>query len=117
MTANSKNSDAPARVAWKEPWWAVSSPEHKSALEKELALEIGPQHPLWGTKPSVLGVRRDCDDVAVELADGRFAMVHPVWHGHIDQYPDRFPHSLVFADLPEFQALIDGDAEEWAAQE
>ena len=55
--------------------------------------------------------------MAVELADGRFAMVHPVWHGHIDQYPDRFPHSLVFADLPEFQAHIDGDAEEWAAQE
>jgi hypothetical protein len=101
MTSECQNPDPLARPVWKEPWFEISGPEHKSAIERELALEIGPQHALWGTNPSVIGVRQDCDDVAVELADGRFAIVHPIWHGHIDQFPKEFPFSLILAGLPE----------------
>jgi len=106
-----------ARPAWKEPWCGIEDSKQKAAIEKELALEIGPEHPLWGTRPSAIGTRQDCDDVAVELSDGRFAIVHLVWHGKIDQFPREYPFALMLADLPTFQSEIDSDALEWSDEE
>jgi len=117
MTTESENLNPRTGPAWKAPWFEVTDSVHKAAIQKELALEIGPEHPLWRTDPCVLGARQDCDDVATKLADGRFAIVHPVWHGHVDQFPKQFPSTTILANLSELQFRIDRDAAEWNDQE
>ena len=97
---------------WKQPWYLLEDAEHELGVQRELTLEVGPKHPLWGKSPFAFGRRMDNDDIVVELNDGRFAIVHLVWHGHIDQIPEVFPFTTFFEDLASLQAEIDNVAED-----
>ena len=85
-------------------------------VQAELDREVGPLHPLWNSGANVVAMRRDCDDVAVQLSDGRFAIVHLVWHGRIDPFPGEFPSTRIFDTLNSFQRAIDVDVDDWAAR-
>jgi hypothetical protein len=100
-------------INWKAPWYLLEVSEHQQGIQKELTLEIGPLHPLWETSPIALGKRENSDDIVVDLNDGRFAIVHLVWHGHIDQVPDRFPATTFFENLASLQNEIDSESERW----
>jgi len=51
--------------------------------------------------------------VIVQLNDGRFACVHLVWHGKIDQYPDKFPSSNIFDSVKSLQTYLNDEADEY----
>ena len=102
------------RFNWKEPWWNLEeNQELRLGIQKELNAEIGPKHPLWGLKPVVFGKTDACDDVVVHLKDGRFACVHLVWHGKIDQYPDKFPWTTIYETASALQKFLDGESENY----
>lgn len=98
-------------IAWKSPWRQVEAGEQRG-LQGELLAELSPAHPLWGCDPVVFGRSDAADDVLVMIKDGRFAIVHLVWHGHVDQFPADFPGTLFFANLAELVAALDSG--EWA---
>jgi len=104
-------------IQWREPWYPINDQAHQQGIQEELQREIGPLHPLWNTNPVVFAKRCDCDDVGVYLADGRFAIVHLVWHGHIDQFPDRYPATRLFDSLAAFQQAVDSDVIDWGSDE
>jgi hypothetical protein len=100
-------------INWIEPWWHLSeNVEVQAGIQKELDAEIGPKHPLWQLKPVVIAKTDANDDVIVQLNDGRFACVHLVWHGKIDQCPDKFPSSIIFDTAESLQTFISEEADE-----
>jgi hypothetical protein len=50
-----------------EPWLAVTS--EALALQRELAAELGPRHPLRGRDMRAVARRQDCDDVLFVSVD------------------------------------------------
>lgn len=60
-----------------------------------------------------MGRHQGCDDVLVALQDGRFAVVHLVWNGTVDQYPDKFPFTVLYADFAALQKCMDEEAADW----
>jgi len=101
-------------INWIEPWWHVKdNAKVKAGIQKELEAEIGPQHPLWQFKPEAIAKTDANDDVIVQLNDGRFACVHLVWHGKIDQYPDKFPSSVIFDTVKSLQTYLNEEADEY----
>ena len=101
-------------LTWIEPWWHLNENEEvRASIQKELDSEIGPKHPLWQLKPLVIAKTDANDDVIVKLNDGRFACVHLVWHGKIDQYPDKYPSSLLFDTAESLQTYLDEEAKEY----
>ena len=108
-----ENEFSPHEFRWSEPWWSLKeSKRSKIGIQKELNLEIGPKHPLWELKPIAFGKTDANDDVLVFLSDGRFACVHLVWHGKIDQYPDKYPSFLFLDTSAKVQEFLDNEAEE-----
>lgn len=102
------------RFTWGAPWWNLEeNPELRVGIQKELNAEIGPKHPLWGLKPVVFGKCDASDDLVVHLSDGRFACVHLVWQGKIDQIPDKFPWATIYESATELQVFLDNEAEEY----
>jgi len=102
------------RFNWKSPWWYLeTNPELRLGIQKEINAEIGQKHPLWGLQPIAFGKSDATDDVAVSLNDGRFACVHLVWHGKIDQYPDKYPSVHIFNKSAELQLFLDTEADEY----
>ena len=96
---------------WPAPWWHLEDElELRNGIQNELNLEIGDKHPLWDLKPVVIAKSDANDDVIVELGDGRFACVHLVWHGKIDQHPESFPSIVLFVDVAALQCFIDDEA-------
>lgn len=61
------------------PWVSVQG----TALSKELRLELGSSHPLWGVSVRALAKREDNDDVLFSLEHGPapLAVVHLTWTG------------------------------------
>lgn len=100
-------------IEWKAPWYPVGSQKEFDGVQAELEKEISSAHPLWGSDPKVLGRHQACDDILVALNGDRFAIVHLVWHGKVDQYPERFPSTLIIDDLAGLQKTIDDDAAGW----
>ena len=99
---------------WIEPWWHLSeNAKVKAGIQKELESEIGPKHPLWQLKPVAIAKTDANDDVIAQLNDGRFACVHLVWHGKVDQYPDKFPSSIIFDSVKSLQKYINEEADEY----
>ena len=47
MTTERDDPGPPAKIDCEGLWFEFSDPERRAGIEKELALEIGPQHPLW----------------------------------------------------------------------
>lgn len=95
-------------ISWPSPWWCLESNlKVRTGIQVELNAEIGPQHPLWGLKPVVIGKCDANDDIVVHLVDGRYACVHLVWHGKIDQYPSNCPSTLIFESAADLQSFFD----------
>jgi hypothetical protein len=100
-------------IRWKAPWCPIENDKEQQSIQVELLKELSPEHPLWGTNPVAFGRHQGCDDVLVALTENRFAIVHLVWHGKVDQYPDKFPSTTIFTSLPELQKELDSEAEYW----
>jgi hypothetical protein len=96
------------------PWHQIDDPQHRQGIQMELNRELSPAHPLWGTDPRVFGRHQGNDDVLVALDDGRFAIVHLVWHGKVDQQPEKFPWTVISENVLEFQKQLDIEVEDWA---
>lgn len=101
-------------IKFLEPWHLVSEEAEQRGLQNELEKELSSSHPLWGTKPSVVGRHQACDDVLVALLDGRFAIVNLVWHGKVDSQPDKYPSTVVYENLAEAQKALDDEVADWA---
>ena len=55
---------------WTSPWWNLEeNPDLRLGIQKELNLEIGCKHPLWGLKPVVFGKCDANDDIVVQVVD------------------------------------------------
>ncbi|MDA0150266.1 hypothetical protein [Vibrio sp. LaRot3] len=101
-------------INWPEPWWHLDeNVSVRAGIQKELQCEIGPKHPLWQLKPMAIAKNDANDDVIVLLNDGRFACVHLVWSGKIDQFPDKYPSSIVFDCVAGLQSYIDEESEHY----
>ena len=86
--------------------WRAPTVAEQQTLLAELHRELPASHPLARADLSVLFRRDDCDDVLLELADGRIAAVHLTWQTETE--PD-FPHSVVY---PSIQAWLETDRSE-----
>jgi len=95
-------------IQWPSSWWPLSEDaELRLALQQELHKEIGPKHPLWGLNPVIFAKSDSNDDVLVHLNNQKFAIVHLLWHGHIDQLPEIFPSTQLLEDENELQHYLD----------
>lgn len=90
-------------VVWQEPWSQLEDVNEQHSLQRELLAELSAAHPLWNCNPVVLGRSSANDDVLVSLNNGRFATVHLVWHGHVDQFPETYPTTVFYDSLEELQ--------------
>jgi hypothetical protein len=85
---------------WQEPWAAL--PESaRATFQQQLASELAPGHPLFGRKLTPIGRHGATDDVLVELADARLAVVHLTWGGPGNAC---YPHTTFFVDWADFTA-------------
>jgi len=76
-----------AKSVWPAGWKFPDSP---GLLERELALEVGPRHPLFDCPARAVAQREDCDDVLFLLNDGGWAIVHLTWRRAQEESED-FP--------------------------
>ncbi len=82
------------RVTWTEHY-EFSDPlrdvrgeaEEAERLRTELLREVSPGHTLHGLDLRVVGRAIPQDEVIVETADERVALVHMTWSGHADSPP------------------------------
>lgn len=101
-------------IPWSYPWRQIAEPAEQHGLQRELLAELSSAHPLWGLDPVVFGRHEALDDIIVALKDERYAVVHLVWHGHVDQYPAEFPSTTFFAGLPELIQALASESRDWA---
>ncbi len=95
-------------IKWPESWWhLIGEEELRKGLQEELHNEIGPKHPLWNLNPLIFAKNNNNDDVLVHLNNDKFAIVHLLWHGHIDQCPDKFPRTYIINTEADLQTHID----------
>lgn len=90
-----------------EPWRSTE-PDEAIVLERELAIEIGPGHPLAGIPARALGRRDDRDDVLFELGPGGWAIVHLTFRQSQEQ-DVRWPRSERFGSLEDLLTRIRQD--------
>ncbi len=89
-------------IQWLVPWHALDARE-AGGLERELARELGPGHPLLGKRVRALGRRQDRDDVLFELLDsGECAVVHLTWTQSPPERDPRWPATAIVASLAEW---------------
>lgn len=95
---------------WPEHWWYLKDEAKlRMGLQRELHAELSEAHPLWGLQPVVVARCERNDDVLVRLCDGRLAFVHLIWHGHVDQCPDKFPSTYIPNNWDELQQELDDE--------
>lgn len=95
---------------WPDHWWYLKDePQLRAGLQKELDAELGEAHPLSELRPVVVAKCERNDDVLVQLSDGRLAFVHLVWHGRVDQFPDKFPSFFIPESWSELQKELDDE--------
>lgn len=70
---------APLSSAAVDSAWTPLPIDVATSVERELAREVSPGHPLDGHVVRVIARSSDCDDVAVRLDDGRLCIVHLTW--------------------------------------
>ena len=91
---------------WLHPWRSVDdwTPDQRRRTEKQLKVEVGPDHPLHNSPVTILGVRSDCDDTLFKLNDetGRIAVVHLTFGQ--SQQPMPWPETRFFASIDDFVA-------------
>lgn len=96
-----------SEIRFKAPWESIEESALVHGINAELEKEIGPKHPLWKRCEKIIGRSLATDDIALELSDGGYAVVHLVWHGKIDQYPERYPSAQVFKSNAELQLWLE----------
>jgi len=108
-----ENSFPKDEFQWAHPWHLLEGNSRgKIGLQKELNAEVSSKHPIFDFAPIVFARSSAGDDVLVFLSDGRFACVHLVWHGKVDQYPDKFPSTYFLDSAESVQAFLNEEAEE-----
>lgn len=91
-------------VQWLAPWWSTTeSPALASGYERELAAELGMDHPLFGLPLSAVAKHDGTDDVLFQLLDGsgRVAVVHLTWARRPE--PSPWPGFELFQSLEAFE--------------
>ena len=96
----SREALAVGGVDYVYPWRRL--PE--GGFEDRLEFEITEGHPLWGETPQVIGHSEASDDVAVALADGRYAIVHLTWGA--EPGDDRFPLTTFYATAADLSQAL-----------
>jgi hypothetical protein len=72
--------------AFSEPWFKPDA-KQAAALEREVALEVGPDHELHGHAFTTIAKCGGCDRVVFMLDDESRAMVHLTWSGKAERAP------------------------------
>jgi hypothetical protein len=106
-------------VEWLDPWWdaAAERPDLAAAYERQLVVELGPGHPLYGVPLAALGKHDGSDDVLFRLLDGsgRVAVIHLTWARWQEEPP--WPGFSLFPNLEAFAAKrMRLDNEEFTAE-
>ncbi len=102
-------------IPWALPWEPVLDERVIRALQKELALEVGSEHPLRGMEAKVIGRRVDNDDILVQLSQGRLARVHLGWPKSIEhiQNTKELPWTEIYATTAEFISRMVKDSKDY----
>ena len=87
-----------AAIDWLSPWYPVDDPKTCAVLERQLGLEIAPDHKLVGQTVRLIARREDTDDALFALEDGRIAEVHMTWRTSRETDP-RWPATAIFPSL------------------
>lgn len=82
-------------------------------LQRRIDFEITPRHPLFGNQARILGYRIDCDDVLVALADGTYANIHLTWGSVPDQFPEKYPHWIIYQTEEDLLSAMAQDAADY----
>lgn len=87
-----------------QAWWDLRTggsveAEQRDALERELNLEVGAGHTLYGRRFSVLARSPERDDILIALDDHTWAVVHLTWRRARENPP--WPATAVFDSLSE----------------
>ena len=98
-----------SEIEWLEPWQAVHDELHH-VLQRRLALELEPDHPLRTMQPLVIG--RNDDSVIVELSqsqEARYAILELSWRDEAWIGPDSVTY---YASAEEASRAMKRDARE-----
>lgn len=88
-------------LAYLDPWMDVSQLEDMGeALEKELNKEVHKNHFLHKKAIYLQSKRQDNDDILIELADGRYCVVHLTWSGTTEK--GDYPKTEIYSDAKDF---------------
>ena len=90
-------------VTWLDPWYPVDDEVLRQGLERQLMLEIPPNHILARESVSLIARRGDTDDALFALTEGRVAEVHMTWRKSVETDP-RWPATAIFPSLVEWAA-------------
>jgi hypothetical protein len=100
-------------IEWQAPWYEVEDEAVGDSLRAELIREVPPGHVLSGMAAvKALGYRKDRDDVAFALPDGRVAIVHLTWSRREAMPPDH-PTTDLFDSVEAFGQVVERQHEEW----
>lgn len=102
-----------AALTWLEPW----HPDH-SRLERELAREVGPNHPLAGRRAVEIGRRQDSGAVLFHLPDGPapYAVVHLTF-SRARETGAEWPRTVLYDSLEDWiERCMKPDHAAWAGR-
>lgn len=95
-------------ITFVAPWRPLQHDVEREGLPRQLAKELSPRHPLWGSGCEVIGRADTNDDILVACADGRFANVHLTWgQGPGDA---EYPHTVFYGSTQELNDALWRDA-------
>jgi hypothetical protein len=102
------------KIDWLTPWYEVENDAIRDSLRAELLREVPPGHVLRGvTAVQALGYRKDRDDFAFALPDGRLAVVHLTWARREAMPPDH-PTTDLFDSVEAFvEQCMKPQHEDW----
>lgn len=95
-----REATAVGGVDYVYPWRSLP----QGGFEDRLEFEITEGHPLWGQNLRVIGHSEASDDIAVALADGRFAIVHLTWASQPGD--ERFPMTTFYATAADLSLAL-----------
>jgi hypothetical protein len=100
------------RHPFPDPWWDLRTGDaaergSRETIRAELVRELTAGHPLHGHTLTVQARCQACDDVAVQLADGAWALVHLTWSGKTETPP--WPRTTFYDTVDALQHDLDHD--------
>lgn len=94
---------------WIKPWMQLEFPASRQELAEQLTLELGARHPLFSRWKMVIGKRLDNDDIAVQLNNGGFAIVHLLWSDGPHACAEKYPVFRQFTHAAQMQQALHQD--------